>query len=310
MTAAGPGAFSHVTVGVTDLDEAIHFWTSTFGLEAMARREGADAELGRLWDIRPGDVRRQAMVGMPGAAIGRMHLVEFATPAPPVREGARPFDLVPKNLDLYTRDLPGRYEALKAAGWRFRSHWTEMRGPAGVSFREVQMEGPDALNVVLLEVLGPGYDTPFNAAGYAGIGPLVTIVPDVDAEARFYGDALCMTGTLGLLLTGPDIERTVGLPAGAGLDIRVFGDPAEALGRIELVQYQGLRGEDLYARAAPPARGILHVHFRLAELAGLRAGLARAGVESRECGRVDAIWGSGETIVFRSPAGLRIEASA
>ena len=52
---------------------------------------------------------------------------------------------------------------------------------------------------------------------------------------------------------GPEVERTIGLPAGAGLDIRIFGDPAYAYGRLEIVQYEGVTGADLYPRARPPA---------------------------------------------------------
>lgn len=307
MTGPGLGAFSHVTVGVRSLDEAIAFWSDNFGLEATARREGPDPGLAALWDIDPAGIGRQAMMFMPGARLGGMHLVEFRNPAPPAREGAKPYDLLPKNLDLYTVDLPARYEELQTAGHRFRGPWVTMPGPAGLSFREAHLPGHDEINVVLLEIIGPGYETPLTRQGFAAIGPLVTIVPEGNAEVRFYVDVLGMATTLELLITGPDIERMVGLPPGAGLDLRVFGDPDEPLGRIELIDYQQVQGENLYHRATPPATGILHVNYRVPDLAPFRSRLRKGAVPFREEGRVAALYGTGDIISLRSPAGFRIE---
>lgn len=301
------GAFSHVTVGVADLPAAERLWTELFGLEIVARRDGADPELARLWKLQANDVRRQAIVATPGAAAGRLHLVEWAKPGAAVREGAQVYDRLPKNLDLYTRDLPARYEALKSRGVSFRSPWLEMPGPPGLTFREVHLPGHDQINFVLLEVIGKGYDTPLSPAGFAGVGPLVTIVPDVAAEMRFYTDVLGMHITLELLLTGPDIERTVGLPPGAGLDLRVVGDPAEPLGRIEGIEYQQVVGESLYPRARPPAVGILHVNYQVDDLDELIGRLERAAVAFEDHGEIATLAGSGQVISFHSPAGLRLE---
>lgn len=316
MQGRGLGAFSHVTVGVARLDEALGFWSRNFGLDVRDRREGPDAALAAVWGIAPARITRQALVATPAgpettgkgrwARAGNLHLVEFADPLPPVRRGAQVCDRLPKNLDLYTVDMAARYAELEAAGHRFRAKWGEI--PAGQHvFREVHLPGHDEINVVLLEVIGPGYATPLSPRGYAGIGPLVTIVGDGAAEARFYGDVLGMATTLELLLKGPVIEKTVGLPPGAGLDIRVFGDADEPLGRIEVIEYQRVQGDDLYPRAKPPATGILHMNYRVPDLAPIRARLAKAGVPVTEHGNVAALFGNGRVISFRSPAGFRIE---
>ncbi len=303
----GLGAFSHVTVGVADLPAAERLWTELFGLEVVAQREGPDPELARLWQLEPDAIRRQALIATPGAAAGRLHLIEWTCPGAAVREGAEVYDRLPKNLDLYTRDLPARYEALKRRGVSFKSPWLEMPGPPGLTFREVHLPGHDQINFVLLEVIGEGYDTPLSPAGFAGVGPLVTIVPDVAAEMRFYTEVLGMDITLELLLTGPDIERTVGLPPGAGLDLRVVGDPAEPLGRLEGIEYQQVAGESLYPRARPPAVGILHANYQVDDLDVLLRRLGQAGVACEDHGDIATLAGSGQVISFHSPAGLRLE---
>lgn len=301
-----PGAFHHATLGVADLDAAVAFWAGNFGLTTQARREGPDAALGGLWGIPAARIRRQALVHTPGATAGAMHIVEFVDPEPPVRLGAQVYDRLPKNIDLYTRDIGRRVAGLEGAGHRLRT------SPGGMSagehaFSEAHMEGHDGINVVLIEVAGPGYATPLSPRQFAGIGPLVTIVGDGAAEASFYRDVLGLATTLEVVLQGPAIEQTIGLPSGAGLDVRVFGDPAEPLGRIEVIEYQRVTGADRYPQARPPARGILHMTYRLPDIAPVRARLAAAGVAVTDHGHVAALFGAGEMISFCSPAGFRIE---
>lgn len=316
MSAPGLGAFSHATIGVASLEEASRFWHANFGLQVRATRDGPDAALAALWGIPPEAIARQAMVATPiaddgasphsWARAGAIHLVEFRDPLPPVRRGVQLHDRLPKNLDLYTVDLPARYAALEAAGHRFRGRWAEM--PVGQHlFREVHLPGPDEINVVLLEITGPGYTTPLTDRGFAGIGPLVTIVGDGEAEAAFYRDTLGLVLTLELFLDGPEIERAVGLPTGAGLKLWVLGDPGEPLGRVEIIEYRQVRGENLYPRARPPATGILHINYRVTDLEPIRYRLKSAGVVVAEHGPVHALYGAGPVLSFRSPAGFRIE---
>jgi catechol 2,3-dioxygenase-like lactoylglutathione lyase family enzyme len=301
------GAFAHATVGVSSLDAAVDFWVGHFGFEVSARREGPDADLASLWGLAPDDVTRQALVRTPGAAAGALHLVQFAQPGTPVRRGAQAFDHLPKNLDLYVRDMAQRFETLKARGVKFKSEPITSPGPDGMIFSEVHLPGPDETNVVLLEIIGEGYDTCFNAKGCAGIGPLITIVPDLAAEEAFYAGLLGMAITLEIRLAGPVLEKMVGLPSGAALMLKVYGDPAEPLGRIEVIEYERTAGTNLFARARAPALGTLHVTYRSAGLEPLLARLDRAGVAVADHGLRRLIYGSGRVVSFPSPAGFRIE---
>ena len=102
-------AISHITVGTADLAPVRALWIDRFGLEVVAERAGLDESVARLWNIPADQVRRQVLLGTPGAQTGRLHFVQFAEPDPPVRAGAAPTDLGPKNLDANCTDLPGRH---------------------------------------------------------------------------------------------------------------------------------------------------------------------------------------------------------
>ena len=301
-------AFSSVTVGVADLDAALGLWTDTFGLQVVAGRDGPDAGLARLWGVSAGRIARQALVATPGKRRGMLHLVQFGDPAPPVRAGARVYDLCPKNLDVYVRDMPTQFAALRAAGRAFRNDaYSDVTAPDGTRFREIHMPAHDEINVVLLEVVGRPLS--FSAKGYAGVGPLISIVPDTDRERAFLREVMGLAVLNDNVLGGPQIEKMIGLPRGATLHVSIWGDPHEPLGQLEIVEYRGVAGADLYARARPPALGVLHVSYAVRGLDALRAHLGAASVPFEEHGSLETLVVAGPTISFRSPAGLRIEAT-
>ncbi len=298
-------SFSHVTVGVADLDAALRLWADRFGFEVTARSAHDSASQARLWDLSADAITRQALLYQSGHSLGGLHLVEFREPASPVRQGVEVFDRLPKNIDIYVRDLPAQYAQLCSEGFEFRAPWVEMPGPDGLVFREVQLPAHDDINISMLEVLDTDYD--HTAQGFAGIGPVVMIVEDANLESTFFTQALGLEPILQDLLAGPDTEALVGLPPGAGLDYRVLGDPMEPLGRTEVIEYQQTHGRDLYSRAHPPALGLLHLTWRTSDLTPLMDRLDQANVSVTDHGTLELLYGTGRVISFRSPAGLRIE---
>ena len=243
----------------------------------------------------------------PGETVGRLHLVEFNDPDPPVRAGAAVFDSCPKNLDVYVRDMPTQFASLKTAGTHFRNDiYSDVTAPNGIRFREIHMPVHDAINVVLLELVGKAMT--FTDAGYAGIGPVITIVPDAAAEKAFYDAVLGLDMLSDNILAGPEIEKMVGLPRGAALNVSIWGEAGVDLGQIEIIEYQGVRGADLYPRARPKALGILHVTYRVLSLVSLLRRLEAAGLSCERHGHVPTLAGVGETVSFRTPSGFRIEA--
>jgi catechol 2,3-dioxygenase-like lactoylglutathione lyase family enzyme len=301
----GLGAFAHVTVGTADLDQVYQLWRDIFGLEVVAERNGPDPALSVLWGLPDDGIARQALLRTPGINAGGMHFVEFSNPGDPVRDGAEVFDRLPKNLDVYTTDLPNKYEDLKRRGIEFRASWTEMASPDGSVFREVQMPGPDATNIAILEILGSDYR--YGPTGYAAIGPLIIVVGDAEIETDFFHRILGLHKVMRDLLAGPAVENMIGLPPGAGLDFRVLGDMEDPMGRIEVIEYQQTAGTDRYALARPPNTGSLHVTWQVGDLGPLRARLDREAVPVTDHGIIDAVFGRGRVISFYSPGGFRIE---
>jgi catechol 2,3-dioxygenase-like lactoylglutathione lyase family enzyme len=249
---------------VADLDEARRLWEGLFGFEVTFEREGPDERLADVFRIHPEEIVAQLGLRSPGAEHGMLHLVRFLRPGPPVRENAAAIDLCPKNLDVYVDDLPRRLETLRRAGCDFpQGDYSEVIAPNGTHFREIHMPAHDGLNIVFIQPMNEGATAglTFSDRGFAGVGALVTVVAECEADYRFYRDHLQLDLIAEHMLAGPEIERMIGLPGGAALDIRILGETGQPLGQMEVIEYRGTRGEDRYPRTRPPATGILAASF-------------------------------------------------
>ena len=169
------------------------------------------------------------------------------------------------------------------------------------------MPGHDHTNIIFVEQLGEKIQ--LSEKGYGGITSLVTIVSDLNKETDFFMDIFSLKEAVSEDLFGEHVEKMIGLPKGGGLRLNLLeGDEIDRYGRVELVSYIGAEKQDnLYTIASPPALGTLHCLFRVEDIEMIKNKLNRRLINFEEHGLLDLIYGKGEIISFRSPAGLRIE---
>ena len=297
-----------IIVGVQNINEAIELWVNQFGLDIVSEREGIDADLSRLWQLKDDEITKQALLATPKIDVGKIHLVQFKNPTTAVRQNANATDLGPKNLDVTCLDLPSKYDELIKMGYQFRSEYVGYKIESiGADVLEVQMPGHDHTNIIFVEQLGEKIQ--LSKRGYGGITSLVTIVSELDEETDFFMDIFSLKEALSEDLFGEHVEKMIGLPKGGGLRLNLLeGDELDRYGRVELVAYIGAeKQDDLYKIANPPALGTLHCVFRVEDIDNIKNKLRKRSVSFKEHGLLDLIYGKGEIISFRSPAGLRIE---
>ena len=297
-----------IIVGVQNINEAIELWVNQFGLDIVSEREGIDADLSRLWQLEDDEITKQALLATPKIDVGKIHLVQFKNPSTAVRQNANATDLGPKNLDVTCLDLPSKYDELIKMGYQFRSEYVGYQIESiGADVLEVQMPGHDHTNIIFVEQLGEKIQ--LSKRGYGGITSLVTIVSELDEETDFFMDVFSLKEALSEDLFGEHVEKMIGLPKGGGLRLNLLeGDELDRYGRVELVAYIGAeKQDDLYKIANPPALGTLHCVFRVEDIDNIKNKLRKRSVSFKEHGLLDLIYGKGEIISFRSPAGLRIE---
>lgn len=271
-----PKAFAYVVVSVGDMQQALALWVNRFGMEIARRRTGDDPELARLWGLPPDAIDEQVLLNTPGMIDGGLHLVRFASPGAAVREGAAATDLVPKSIDIAVR---------------------------GTVVHEAHIAAHDGLNLVFVEqTADPEVVSP---QGYGVTPRIVLVTADEEREIGFFRRLLALEMLSRHRFAGPEVERTVGLAPGAGLEVSILGDARSRYGRLEFVQYEGVRGRDLYPRTAPPARGMLSVTYVVEDLGPILERGAPLGLRAH--GRVRSILGEGRMASVTSPAGLRVD---
>ena len=297
-----------IVVGVRSIDRATHMWVNHFGLDVVSERNGADSDLSKLWGLDDDEIEKQVLLATPRIEVGRIHIVQFKNPSLPVRKQANATDLGPKNLDVTCLDLPKKYQELTDLGYSFRSEYVAYQIESiGADVLEVQMPGHDYTNIIFVEQIGE--EIQLSTKGYGGITSLVTIVSDLEEETDFFMDIFSLKEAVSEDLFGEHVEKMIGLPKGGGLRLNLLeGDEIDRYGRVELVTYIGAKQQNnLYKAANPPALGTLHCLFKADDLSIIKEKLQKRSMPYEEFESLDLIYGKGEIISFRSPAGLRID---
>ena len=168
------------------------------------------------------------------------------------------------------------------------------------------MPAHDSTNVVLIEV--DNWPVQLSPHHYGAVTSFVMTVPDTAAEANFYSELFGMRLLMEHRISGEAIEKVVGLPSGAALDMRLLGADDNLYGRVELICYEGLSGANLYPRARPPATGALGCRVRVDSLDALLKRASAIGYRARDLDAVDLIFGRVRLAQLESPAGCMVEA--
>lgn len=297
-------AIAVVTVGVENINKALDLWQSIFQFTLRTRKTGADYGLSQIWKLKEDSITDQALLYTPGLAMGYLHLVEFKDPLPPIRSDAAISDLCPKNIDVACTELPTRFNELKELGFEFRSDWVQYEA-AGHVVREVQMPGHDDTNIGFLDIKGQDY--PFTPSGYAGLSCIVSIVPNVAEEETFYMDILELPSAGRHTLDGPEFEKMVGLPPGGSMDLRLLSEPDNIFGRVELIEYIGSTGKNLYPLSKPGALGLFQEVYFAKNMDAFQEHLIRKKIKFDLRKEVKTIFSSGTICILSTPAGKRIE---
>ena len=152
--------------------------------------------------------------------------------------------------------------------------------------RNVILRGPDGINIAIYERVVPGLDgwpnikkisRPFNA---------MQIIKDRDATVAFYLDVLGFVSLgIGNSAASNPASNNFGLPANLLLSTPLKsailhptgeGSPGET-GRVEFVEWDGLTGRDLSARAVAPNLGILTLRFPVSDAKARAADIVSKG---------------------------------
>lgn len=241
------------------------------GWEASLKGD-VDQRLLAQWGLSDQVTAKFVVMQNPGETQGLVRLMQFSgAEQVQIRSSAQAWDTGGfLSLLIRSRGVDQNFADAR------RYQWTGYNDPVTLHLgperrlRNVVLRGPDGINFGVYERVVPGLDgwpnikkmsRPFNA---------MQIVKDRDATVAFYTDVLGYESAMIGNSPASHVEsNNFGLPANlvtsTALKSAIMHPVGGETGRIEFVEWDGLEGRDLSARAVPPNLGILTLRFPVSD---------------------------------------------
>lgn len=253
-----------VTLGVSDLLATTKFYRDVFDYEQLATGE-ASPGLAALWQLPAGTGARYAVLGRRGAPRGRLRLLACDTPGEHAWGSyQRYFDYGHYAVNIRVPDIRSHWTRIIGGGAKPKSGPTHWVVEPGLEAWDSLSWDPDGTLLDAYTITGRP-DVFQDLQGHASELETVAIhVGDADRAQRFY-TALGYSTFFDRRID--DLGAFFHLPDGVVLrDVNLYKPECSGIGRIEIVQFEGLPGEPIGPLARPPRHGILSISFECDDL--------------------------------------------
>ncbi len=309
---AGPNPvapWTEAIVSVRDLDAASRLFLEVGGWTITGRGVVGRDEL-TYWRLPARASARFLRVCAPAASIGCIRFVRFdGVPQRPIRIGVRPWDTGGIfSIMARTNDAQSVFDRAIALGWWAESEPIKLEF-GGSDLRTVVLTGPHGINLALYQRVSP----PFTAHP---VGPIslafnsMRMVRDQRKSVAFYRDKLGFVAQFDADYRDPapqvsNFSLPINLTTSIVRRAAAMNPESGEVGRVELMQFVGLEGQDKSALASPPNLGIVSLRYPVADLAAYAATLRQRGVTPAYAAAKVNVSGIGaiDLIAVRDPDG-------
>ena len=91
------------------------------------------------------------------------------------------------------------------------------------------------------------------------------------------------------------------------MDLRLLSEPDNIFGRVELIEYIGSAGKNLYPLSKPRALGMFQEIFFAENMDAFQEHLIKKNIKFDLRKEIKTIFSSGKVCILSTPAGKRIE---
>ena len=267
------------------------------------------------WDLPATASGAYELLASPGKSVGWVRLVRFdGVDQALIRPGAQVWDQGGLfSLMVRAEDAAEVMEAAHARGWSVFNQ-PQIFDFGGLIIKNVVVRLPDGANLAVYSRVDPpiqgwddleGFSYPFNT---------MAMVHDIEAERVFFEEGLDFSPFwAGDYIDPQEVDTNFALPDNLSDEIprrtAILQQRPGEDGRIELMQFIGLSGQDFSARARPPNLGLMAVRLPVDDLEQTLQRLARLGFEpSAGPARTRlAPYGDVRWAAMRSPSGIVVE---
>ncbi len=259
--------YSEIVISVKNLDAVLPIYTDILGWEVVWRGKGDTSQI-QFWDLPKSCETEEILLQFQKIPFGQIRLIQFKNIEQKlIRPAGQTWDTGGiLDIDLRTSDLQKTYEQLTELGWHAYSRpVTQTMGPFTVE--EVLLKGHDEVVIALVHRSNPPHPNPFELNGItSNVYLSAVIVKDLEKSTHFFIEQLGFISHNQIAFKTEQPETTMfGLPHNladkTNVKLNIIGPTDNRDGLLDLVELEGLIGEDFSANACPPNRGILMYRF-------------------------------------------------
>lgn len=255
------------------------------------------------------------LLASPGKRVGWVRLVRFdGVEQDLIRPGAQVWDQGGLfSLMVRAEEAQEVMDAAHERGWSVFNQ-PQIFDFGGLIIKNVVVRMPDGVNLAVYSRVDPPIEGWDDLEGFSYPFNTMAMVHDIEAEREFFEAGLGFSPFwAGDYIDPEEVDTNHGLPDNLSDDVprrtAILQQRPGEDGRIELMQFVGLSGQDFSDRARPPNLGLLGVRLPVDDLDAALAAMAQTAV-APVAGPIEvdlAPYGPVRWAVIRSPSGIIIE---
>lgn len=290
------------------------FMVEVAGYEVTARGDLDRAWLS-AWGLPETASGAYELLASPGKQVGWVRLVRFdGVEQTLIRPGAQVWDQGGLfSLMVRAEDASAVMDAAHARGWSVFNQ-PQIFDFGGLIIKNVVVRLPDGANLAVYSRVDPPIEGWDDLEGFSYPFNTMAMVHDIEAERVFFEQGLGFSPFwAGDYIDPEEVDTNFALPDNLSDEIprrtAILQQRPGEDGRIELMEFVGLSGQDFSDRARPPNLGLLGVRLPVEDLDNTLSGLSDLGFEPSAGPAMSALAPYGELrwAAMRSPSGIIVE---
>ncbi len=300
--------FTEAVISVQDIDRAVAFWKKVGGYEVKFKTKNVKC---KIWESLTFD---EVFMGNVGDETGYVRLVKFKNVSQQtIRSGAKTWDTGGIfDLDIRVLDIDKKIKEAESFGWNVSAR-PILYDFGKFKVKEGLLKGPDGVELALIQRIEPPLEGWPNLREFSHQFNSSQMVKNIDASFDFYVNKLGWKVYMKSFEAGKNETNLMGVPPAFNANtvhkVYILHPEGTNRGSVELIQIEGIEGQDFSADAVPPNLGVLALRFPVKNMDTFVEQLTKANVKIEVQSHIEVIkpYGKIKVMALRSPDGAWLE---
>jgi catechol 2,3-dioxygenase-like lactoylglutathione lyase family enzyme len=255
-------SYNEVVFSVKDIQTAAQTYTEILGWQIVWQGKGHRSQLD-FWNLPQNCTTDEILLQFQGLTYGQIRLIQFNDVLQQIiRSGGQPFDTGGiMDIDLRVSNINWVYDEMTERNWHaYTQPVVQTMGPFSVE--EVLFRGHDGVVIAFVHRTAPPHPNPFDLVGAtSNVYLSALVVKDIKIATYFFVSQLGFVVHNEIEFVGDEGRSIFNLPHNIAAQTKailtIIGPTDSRDTLFDLIELEGIKGEDFSGRAVPPNRGIL-----------------------------------------------------